>query len=263
MKHLVVIPLLLASAMASAIVVRHDVPDSMYLAPDAALPALVDLPHEGHGVLIAPQWVLTAAHATQWHPITEVMLNGDCLKAEEVFVHPGYKQLPDGLAAHNPEGAIRFLAGLDDIALIKLAEPVTNVTPIALYEGHTELGKTVVLFGKGATGNGKAGQVDGANRTQLRRAENVISAVEERALVYTFDSGSSALPLEGMLGNGDSGGPVLLYNNGHWELLGLARGRLSTSPPGFYGQQSHQVRVSYYLEWIRATMGGTSSGRKA
>src|SRR5690606_25936595 len=139
MKNLVVIPLLLVSAMASAIVVRHDVPDSAYLTPEAALPALVDLPHEGHGVLIAPQWVLTAAHATRWHPITEVMLNGDCLKTEQVFVHPGYKQLPDGLAAHKPEGAISFLAGLDDIALIKLAKPVTTVTPIALYEGHAEL----------------------------------------------------------------------------------------------------------------------------
>ncbi|TAH40145.1 MAG: trypsin-like serine protease [Dokdonella sp.] len=263
MKHLAFILLLPASTMASAIVVRHDVADSAYLVPDAALPALVDLPHEGHGVLIAPQWVLTAAHATQWHPIAEVMLNGDCLKVEEVLVHPGYKQLPDGLMTSNPERAIDFLAHLDDIALIKLAKPVANVSPIALYEGHAELGKTVVLFGKGATGNGKTGQIDGANRTRLRRAENVISAVEDRALVYTFDNGSTALPLEGMLGNGDSGGPVLLYTNGHWELLGLARGRLSTSPPGYYGQQSHQIRVSYYLDWIRATIGGTGLGRNA
>lgn len=257
MKRLAAIPLLLVTASASAIVVRHDVPDSAYLAQGAALPALVDLPHEGHGVLVAPQWVLTAAHSTQWHPVTEVMLNGACLKVEQVFLHPGYKQLPEGLAAQDPEGAISFLAGLDDIALIKLAKPVMDVKPVALYSGKAELGKAVVLFGKGATGNGEIGQVSGANRTQLRSAENVITAVEERALVYTFDSGDAALPLEGMLGNGDSGGPVLVQSDGRWELVGLARGRLSTSPPGFYGQQSHQIRVSYYLPWIDSTMSGT------
>ena len=258
MKRLAAIPLLLASTVANAIVVRHDVPDSAYLVHDGALQALVDLPHEGHGVLIGSRWVLTAAHSTQWHPVTEVMLNGECLKVERVFLHPGYKQLPEGLAAQDPEGAIRFLAGLDDIALIQLAQPVTGVEPIALYRGKAELGKTVLLFGKGATGNGEKGQIAGANRTELRSAENVITAVEERALVYTFDSGDAALPLEGMLGNGDSGGPVLFEHDGRWELLGLARGRLSTSPPGFYGQEAHQVRVSYYLSWIDATMSDTS-----
>lgn len=257
MKRLVAIPLLLACTISSAIVVRHDVPDSAYLVHDGALPALVDLPHEGHGVLVAPQWVLTAGHSTQWHPITEVMLNGECLEVERVFLHPGYRQLPETLMERDPEGAIRFLAGLDDIALIKLAKPVTGVEPIALYRGAAELGETVVLFGKGASGNGESGQVAGANRTELRSAENVITAVEERALVYTFDAGDAALPLEGMLGNGDSGGPVLSRRDGRWELLGLARGRLSTSPPGFYGQASHQVRVSYYLPWIDATMSGT------
>lgn len=257
MKRLTAIPLLLACMTAGAIVVRHDVPDSAYLVQEDALQALVDLPHEGHGVLVAPRWVLTAAHSTQWHPITEVMLNGECLEVEQVFLHPGYKQLPEQLAARDPEGAISFLAGLDDIALIKLAMPVRGIKPVALYRGNAELGKTVVLFGKGATGNGLTGQIAGENRTKLRSAENVISAVEERALVYTFESGTAALALEGMLGNGDSGGPVLVRNDHDWELVGLARGRLSTAAPGFYGQQSHQIRVSYYLPWIDATMSGT------
>ena len=262
MKRLVLTSLLLVSTAASAIVIRHDVPDSAYLVSESTLSALVDLPHEGHGVLIAPQWVLTVAHATQWHPVTEVMLGGECLKVEQVFVHPGYRQLPEGLSSRDPEEAIRFLSGLDDIALIKLAQPVKGIRPISLYTGHAELGQTVVLFGRGATGNGQAGQVSRSNRTQLRRAENVISSVEERALVYTFDSGDSARPTEGMLGNGDSGGPVLIRRNGRWELAGLARGRLSTSLPGYYGQQSHQVRVSYYLAWINKTM-RSKRGRKA
>jgi hypothetical protein len=259
MKHLVFILLLLASAAASAIVIRDDVPDSRYVVPESSLAALVDLAHEGHGVLIAPQWVVTAAHATQWHPVTEVMLEGECLKVEQVFVHPGYRRLPDALAAGDAKPAMELLAGSDDIALIKLAKPVAGIEPVALYRARDELGHKVVLYGKGATGNGRTGQGEGPNRTVLRRAENVISAVEDRWLVYTFDAGRAALPLEGTLGNGDSGGPVLLRHHGRWELAGLAswkvaQGKLSEFRPGLYGQRSYQVRISHYVPWIEATM---------
>lgn len=43
--------------------IRHDLPDSQYRIDPRAIPALVDLPDEGHGTLIAPRWVITAAHA--------------------------------------------------------------------------------------------------------------------------------------------------------------------------------------------------------
>ena len=53
-------------AAATAIVIKPDVPDYKYLIPGDAFPALVDLPGEGQGVLIAPSWGVGAAHATHW-----------------------------------------------------------------------------------------------------------------------------------------------------------------------------------------------------
>lgn len=264
MGRWIVLTLVLASLSARAVVIRDDVPDARYRVPVSALPALVDLPHEGHGVLIAPRWVVTAAHTTQWHPITAVMLGGECLAVEQVIVHPGYRKLPDELAAGDAGGAMAFLADSDDIALIRLAKPVTGIRPIPLYADNDELRRRVLIFGKGATGNGRVGQEAGPNRTVLRRAENVISAVESRWLVYTFDARSGALPLEGTLGNGDSGGPLLLKAHGRLELAGLSswkfvQGDVAKFQPGHYGQRSYQVRISHYLPWIRGVMETTNN----
>jgi len=47
----------------SAIVNRHDQADTRYRVNPSTIPALVYLPDEGEGTLIAQRWVLTAAHA--------------------------------------------------------------------------------------------------------------------------------------------------------------------------------------------------------
>ncbi len=54
---LVGMALVVLSSAGGAIVVRHDVDDSKYRVPASAFPALVDMPGEGHGVVIAPQWM--------------------------------------------------------------------------------------------------------------------------------------------------------------------------------------------------------------
>jgi len=245
----------------NAIVIRDDVPDPQYLIAESEFPALVDLPEEGHGVLIAKQWVVTAAHTTQWKPIKVVTINTQPIVVAQVYVHPGYRKPPKELLSGDAAPLMDFLRSADDIALIKLAWLIEGVDPVALYRKSDEAGRLVKIYGKGATGNGLTGQVAHApHRGKLRRAYNYITSASEQWLAYRFDSGVAAHPVEGMLGDGDSGGPVLIEDDGSWKLAGLAswkfaEGNLSKFHPGVYGQTSYHVRISYYANWIDSVTG--------
>lgn len=255
--------LLVLSFSADAVVIRDDVDDGKYRVPDAELPALADLPMEGQGVLIDPRWVLTAAHAVTWQSggVLEVTINHVPRRVDRLVLYPDYRKLPqslvdEALKTGDATQIIAFLSASNDVALLKLTEPVTDVAPIALYRKGDELGKIVKIVGKGATGTGARGQdASGSHRTTLRRAFNKITGVQDRWLCYTFHKPPSALPLEGISGDGDSGGPVLIQVKGQWQVAGLAswkRGKDNAIllHPGFYGQTNYNVRVSHYANWI-------------
>lgn len=254
--------LLTTASTASAIVIRHDVDDSKYRVTASEFLALVDMPGEGHGVLIAPRWVITAAHTIPSHSkLQHVTINGVSRDVERVVTHSGYKTLPQTLidqamASGEAMLIVVFLASSDDIALIQLTEAVTDVAPVKLYKDGNEAGQIAKIVGKGATDTGANGHSpNGPNRSELRRAFNKITSAYDRWLCYVFDPPATALALEGTLGNGDSGGPVLVQSNDQWLLAGLgswkvAQGDVRTARPGLYGQTTCNVRVSHYAEWI-------------
>ncbi|MGE8224914.1 MAG: S1 family peptidase [Stenotrophomonas sp.] len=275
MKQLLVLTFLLAaSSPASAIVIRHDVDDAKYRVAADEYPALVDMPGEGHGSLVAPQWAVTAAHTLPQHTeLKQVVINGLPREVERVVIHPGYRTLPQTLidqatASGEAMLIVVFLAASDDIALIKLRQPVTDVAPVASYRGGDEAGQVIKLIGKGATGTGDIGHDPGGpNRTELRRAFNKASSAYDRWLCYVFDAPPSALPLEGVLGNGDSGGPALLQSGDQWLLAGLGswkvvQGNVLTSRPGRYGQVACNVRMSHYADWMDGVMSGQAPATK-
>lgn len=277
MKWSLAFCLLVVSSAVGAVVTRSDVDEAKYRAPASAFPALVDMPGEGHGVLIEPQWVVTAAHAAPMQMQgmeDDVSINGVARKVKRVITHPGYKKVPDQLiqevlATGDLTKLHAFLDSSDDIALIELASPVTDVTPVPLYRGSKEVGMTAELVGKGATGNGIKGQdPHGPHRTVLRRAFNVIVGDDARYVWYRFDEPPSALPLEGITGSGDSGGPLFIGDGSSRQLVGLAS--WSKYPPdhpflktwtpdrplveGLYGEIVHAVRVSSYIPWIEGVI---------
>ena len=265
-RVLCLIPFLLSPA-ADALLIRGDVDDALYRVEATAFAPLVDMPGEGHGVLIAPSWIVSAAHVVAARPVNEVIINGQARRIREVIVHPGYTPLPKviadaALASGDPSGVMRFLETSDDLALLHLQSPVDDVEPAVLFRGNDEAGRTVRLFGKGATGNGDTGEVpDSPHRTSLRRASNVITAADDRWISYTFDPPASALPLEGMTGGGDSGGPVLTDVDGHWMLAGVASWRHVKGDihrVGRYGDGGNSVRISRYVGWIESVIAASA-----
>lgn len=268
MKRSIAFCLLAVSTAVGAVVIRADTDDARYRIPANTIPALADLPGEGHGVLIAPRWVVTATHAISWQmSVNEVTIGGKARKVAKIIKYPGFRTLPDSIAkkamaSGDFSKVHEFLSHRNDIALIELASPVTDVTPMPLYRGSSEKGKTVEIVGKGATGNGLTGViVHGSHRTKLRRAYNLVTGVNDHWLWYTFSAPPAALPLEGISGSGDSGGPVILDEKGIKELAGLTswikypdglhgEAGLHGLKTGFYGEISFDVRISHYAAWI-------------
>lgn len=259
---------LLAGSTASAVVIRHDVPDARYHTTFSAFPQLADMPGVGHGVLIAPQWVVTAAHAIQSNA-NEIQIAGKPRAVAQVIFHPGYRAMPQDMiqravATNDAAEAVRHLRGNHDIALIRLVQPVKDVAPMAIYRGNRELGRTVQIFGKGATGTGLTGVAPGSpQRGTLRRAFNRISAADAQWVTYTFDRGPGAHRLEGMSGSGDSGGPALIHDGKRWILAGLTSwqdGNMDLRVPSSrYGQMTVSARLSYYAGWIDEVLRGPAA----
>lgn len=182
-----------------------------------------------------------------------------------MVVHEGYRSVPQELidqamATGEAMLIVGFLASIDDIALIRLAEPVADVVPVVRHAANVRQGDVIRVIGKGATGNAEMGYaLGGPNRTELRHAYNEITSAYGRWFCYRLDDPSSALPLEGALGNGDSGGPALIQVGEAWQLVGLAawkvvQGHVLTARYGRYGEVGCNVRLSHYADWIESVL---------
>ena len=254
---LVFATLIAAHTDSAAIVIRHDVDESNHLVPVPGPGYLVDLPHEGHAVLVSDRWLVTVAHTIFYdYSGHDLSIGGETYAISRVVVHPDFRDPPVRALEGDSKPLMQLLSDRSDIALIELADRVSGVEPMALYRGNSERGMRVEIFGRGSTGTGVVGEVAAtkADRT-LRRCENIISQASERWLAYEFDPPVSALLLEGMHGSGDSGGAAVAVVDGQRYLIGLSswqyyEGDLEDFVGGLYGAVAFQVRVSAFSEWI-------------
>lgn len=264
MPRIFLLALLTVSTAAGAIVIRADVEDARYKISASEFPALADMPGEGHGVLVAPQWIVTAAHAVTWQTeLKQVTVNGEARDVEKLVIHLGYKKPPQelldqALATWDWTLFRASLSESDDIALIKLAEAISDVSPIPINKDEHEFNEVIEIIGRGATGKGDSGyQFSNPHRTELRRAQNKVTSAYGRWLCYLLDEPPDALPLEGGSGSGDSGGPVLIRSGKGWSLAGLTSWvdpQSVVRTPGRYGQISCNVRMSHYAKWIESVI---------
>jgi hypothetical protein len=198
--------------------IRDDVPDSDYVAlgNDPAFAAVGTFVNSwgytGCGILIAPGWVLTAAHLLTAASSGTFTLDGTAYTSTQLFTDPSW----DGNASDG-----------SDFGLVYLGSSLTPIPPPLLYSGSSLLGQTATFVGYGFTGTGLTGwkTLDG----QKRGFQNVVDVNNVNfgnvASVFgaTFDNPTSgdALPLEGCVAPGDSGGGVFVLDSSQYYLAGV------------------------------------------
>jgi secreted trypsin-like serine protease len=240
--------LLAVSGAVQAIVIRHDVASAEYEQFASQFKGIATFwgqfqgkaSVEGTGMLIAESWVLTAAHVAKvLKPGAKVQIGADVYWVKRCVLHPDWREL-------------QFA---NDIALVELTEPASLKEWPELYAQPDEQGLVLTFVGRGDTGDGVRG-VTTAD-TKMRAATNQVIQAQGQWLRFSFDQGASALPLEGISGPGDSGGPALVRKDDIWYLVGVSSWQNAESTQwqeGRYGVIENYSRVSHHLKWIRQTL---------
>jgi len=235
----------LATTPALAIVQRDDREDRQYLALGERFTAVGQVLPDGTGTLVAPRFVLTAAHvATGRGGATAVVFGDQSYRVVRAIVHPEGRASSDD---QPPEV---------DLALLELEKDAGSIEPFGLYRGRDERGRQAILVGLGDFG--PAGRPLVRSDRRRRAATNEVSDAGPLRLFLRFDAPPAGTDLEGVSGPGDSGGPALLEQDGRILVAGVSSA--SSGPPGRYGLTDVCTRVSTYADWIGRVLAGGSGG---
>ncbi len=246
--------LLILTLPASGGTRRHDVDDSVHtslaLEPPYQSVGRIAGSASASGVLVAPNYVLTAAHVTG---TSFTLPSGTDTRVWRV-VHPGWTgEVGNGY----------------DLTIWRLSTLNLTETPAALYTDDDEVGQIGIMVGYGRTGDGLTGDI---NPSGTKRAgPNVFDVAgtglgyPDHLLLADFDnptpfSGDNRFgrwqPLdhEFCIASGDSGGGMFLEDGGTEKLAGIHSflSYIDGTANADYGDAMAVTRVSQFLDWIEA-----------
>ncbi|XP_044730633.1 chymotrypsinogen A-like [Chrysoperla carnea] len=195
------------------------------------------------GSLIAPNWVLTAKHC--------IYNEQNNLTSNEFHVTLGSNSIFRGQLKKVIDIVEYNSNRDDDLILLKLENNVEGITPIKVqYEDNiVYAGKTVTIYGWGQTETNPAGDfyhLQQTNVTLISREE----CGDSRWVCFDprLTHSNSCL--------GDSGGPMILEENGETRLIGVSHSitywDFSLSPCD--GPKSIYISTAHYASWIQSVI---------
>jgi hypothetical protein len=118
MKILFPLLFFLFSINSNAVVKRHDLPPGNYVVKKAP-EYLIDMPHEGYGVLINSQWIVTVAHTIFYDYVGKDLTVGSRIyEIESVHVHPNYTEPNKNLFEEDLAPLMRLFKSRSDAVAI-------------------------------------------------------------------------------------------------------------------------------------------------
>lgn len=188
------------------------------------------------GTLIAPQWVLTAAHCVSDKTVSKVQVKfgTKTYDADLWKYQPSYKPTA-------------FFLG-NDIALVRLKTKVTGITPATLATAAPKVKAALTIVGFGNGGTPQSGQQNGTAGTK-RYGYVTVDSITAQHVRWNFDKGEAS-----SIAQGDSGGPSFL--KGTTTIVGVASGVSvsSTGKIGVWGTYAFEQRVDVQRTWLTKTM---------
>ncbi len=208
------------------------------------------------GNLIHPLWVLTAGHCitgevsglSYEYGTADLVVyagaigldapTGRYTPIQRIIVHPDY------------DGQI----GANDLALIQLASPLEGAT-MPIYAAQPAVGTTATVVGWGATRISVANKMPGDYPRTLQQVSVPIvpNEVCNQAASYNGRIRPTMLCAGYQQGGrdacvGDSGGPLMVQQNGVFRQVGIVSQGDGCAMPGKYGIYT---RVANYANWIQ------------